>query len=230
MKLRTMAVLGGLGIAAMALIGAGAAAQWTTSTTSTQTITAGTLSLVLTATNPDSSPVVGNGTPNITLAPTGPTGSTFSTPSTVITITNNGTINATEITVALGDTHGTAPSSIALENETWVCLWSAQANELLVNEPLTTVEGYGAVGVGATVLTPGETDSYVVVYYAGSSGSNAEAACGGAFSGYSGGNYTSAETYTPPAPTFGVNTGAAALGTDAMGGVLTPTFTVNYSE
>ena len=51
MKLRTMAVLGGLGVAAIALIGAGASATFTTKTTSTQRITAGTLSLVLTAKN-----------------------------------------------------------------------------------------------------------------------------------------------------------------------------------
>lgn len=212
MKLRTIAILGALGVAAIALIGAGASATFTQNTTSSQSITAGTMNVTLAATGAS-----GNGSPNITLAPVGPVGSSFVTPATLITITNNGNIPVNEVALQFSDTH----NNTTLQSETWACFYSD--GYLFVNEPLTTVEGYGSVEVAGTIAAGG-TDSYTVVFYAGST----DGGCGAAFTGYSGGAYTSAEGYSG-APAFGTNPTAASLTNSAQGGVLTPSVTVSYT-
>ena len=212
MKLRTISVVGGLGVAGLALIGAGASATFTQNTTSSQQITAGTMNVVLSA--PGAS---GNNTANIALADVGPVGSTFSTPATVVTITNTGNIPVSEIALQLGDTTNNG----TLKSEAWVCFYSD--NELLVNEPLTTVEGYGAATVAGSIA-PGATDTYTMVVYAGS----IDNGCGATFTGFSGGAYTTFEPYTG-APALGPNPGAADLTNAAQGGVLTPTLTLTYT-
>jgi predicted ribosomally synthesized peptide with SipW-like signal peptide len=213
MKLRTIVVVGGLGVAAIALIGAGAAATFTQDTTSTQKITAGTMNVVLSA--PGAS---GNNTPTITLPDEAPVGSTFATPPTVITITNNGNIPVSEIALKLADTN----TNSTLQSEAWACFYSD--GEILVNEPLTTVEGYGPATVGGGVA-PGGTDTYTMIIYAGS----IDTGCGAAFTGFSGGAYTTNETYTGSAPTRGGNPSAASLTNGAQGGTLTPSTTVTYT-
>ena len=212
MKLRSIAVLGGLGVAAIALIGAGASAEFSTSTTSSQNITAGTLSVVLYA-----SGATGNGTPTIALPDAAPVGSTFATSPTLIQIYNNGNITATEISMQLADTNNNG----TLEGETWACMYSDQ--ELAFNEPLTTVEGYGSVLFGATTLAPGASDYYTLVFYAGA----ADTGCGPAFSGISGGVYSTYVPYAGSAPAIPGDP-AAALTSSAEGGHSTPAFTVTY--
>ena len=211
MKLRTIAVVGGLGLAGLALVGAGASATFTQNTSSSQKITAGTMNVTLAA--PDAS---GNNTQNITLKDVGPVGSTFET-DTLVTITNNGNIPVSEINLQLGDTNNNG----TLQSEAWVCFYSD--NELLVNEPLTTVEGYGSAAVGGSIAVGG-TDTYTLVVYAGS----ADNGCGGAFTGFTGGSYTTNETPASP-PAFGTNPSSPALTNPAQGGVLTPTLTVTYA-
>jgi hypothetical protein len=214
MKLRTMAVLGGLGVAALALIGAGASATFSTQTTSSQSITAGTLSVVLYAGG-----ATGNGTPSITLPNTAPVGSTFATSPTLIQIYNNGNITATEISMQLTDTNNNG----TLEGETWACMYSDQ--ELAYNEPLTTVEGYGSVAIGPQTLAPGASDYYTLVFYAGA----VDTGCGATFTGIVSGVYTSYEPYVGSAPTLGDNPSAASLTSPAEGGTLIPAFTVTYT-
>src|SRR5487761_1277322 len=102
MKLRTIAVVGGLGVAGLALIGAGAAATFTQNTTSSQKITAGTMNVVLSADG-----AAGNNTPSITLADLGPVNSSFET-ATQITIHNNGNLTVNEINLQLSDTNTNA--------------------------------------------------------------------------------------------------------------------------
>jgi len=211
MKLRTIAVIGGLGIAGLGLIGAGASATFTQNTTSSQKITAGTMNVTLSA--PDAS---GNNTQAITLKDVGPVGSTFET-DTLVTITNNGNIPVSEIDLQLSDSNNNA----TLQSEAWVCFYSD--GELLVNEPLTTVEGYGSAAVGGGIGVGG-TDTYTLVVYAGS----ADNGCGGAFSGFSGGAYTNDETYSGT-PAFGTNPSSSSLTNPAEGGTLIPTLTVTYA-
>jgi hypothetical protein len=209
----------------LGLVGAGAHAVFTTSTSSAQTISAGTLGLVLRATNPDGSQVTGYNTNSITFASQAPVSSSFVTAPQLITILNNGNVTATEITMTLTDPYNLAnAASAALDSQTWVCMYSD--GELAFNEPMTTVEGYGSVVIGAQTIAPKATDTYTVVFYAGST----DGGCGTTFTGISGNTYTTFEGYSG-APAFGPNTDplAASLNSAAEGGTITPTFTVSYS-
>lgn len=215
MKLKMIAAVGGVSLAGIALIGAGASATFTQDTTSSQSITAGTMNVDLSAQG-----ATGNGTPNITLPAAGPESSTFSE-SKLITITNNGNIPVNEISLKLGDTNNNA----TLQSETWACFYSD--GEVLFNEPLTTVEGYGSGVVMGPVAPNGGTDSYTLVVYAG----QIDNGCGAAFSGFDSGShaYTSWEAYSGAAPALGSNPSAASLTNPAEGGVITPTVTVSYA-
>jgi hypothetical protein len=179
----------------------------------------------LQATNPDGSQVSGYNTNSITFAPQAPVASSFVTAPQLISIYNNGSVTATEISMKLTDPNsGASLASQALDAQTWVCMSSD--GELAFNEPMSTVEGYGSVVIGAQTIAPGAYDHYTVVYYAGS----ADDGCGPTFTGISGNTYTTYEGYTT-APAFGPNTDPAAqpLTDAAEGGVITPTFTVSYS-
>jgi len=229
MKLRTIAMAGVLGIAGLGLIGSGADAVFTAQTTSHQTITAGNLSVVLSATEDPNA--TGNGTPNLTPGSRGPTLSSFMTAPELITITNNGNIPATEVALKLSDTNNNA----TLQGEMWACLYSdgSSGGGVFLNEPLTTVEGYGQAAIGHLVLAPGATDTYTVVYYAGPTEATG---CGGVYTGYQAvpyggypGAYYSAITYTGPAPVFGPNPAAASLTNLAENGSVTPIVTVSYT-
>jgi predicted ribosomally synthesized peptide with SipW-like signal peptide len=226
MKLKAVALTGVMSLAGLGLVGAGAHAVFTATTTSAQTITTGTLSLVLQATNPLGGDVDGYGTNSITFKPQAPVASSFVTAPQLITIYNNGNVTATEISMKLTDPYdSTNVASAALDNQTWVCMYSD--NELAFNEPMTTVEGYGSVVIGAQTIAPQATDTYTVVFYAGS----ADGGCGPTFTGISGDTYTSFEAYTPPNPALGTNPDPLALPltSAAEGGTITPTFTVSYS-
>jgi len=225
MKLRTVAMTGVMSLAGLGLIGAGAHATFSATTTSSQAITGGTLGLVLQATNPDGSLVAGYNTNSITFAPQPPVASSFVTAPQQITILNNGNVTATEISMKLTDPYTVGnTASAALDSETWVCMYSD--NELAFNEPMTTVEGYGSVVIGAQTIAPKATDSYTVVFYAGSADDN----CGPTFVGISGDTYTHFEAYTGT-PNLGPNSDSSAvpLTSTAEGGTITPTFTVSYS-
>jgi hypothetical protein len=226
MRLRTIAMAGAMSIAGLSLIGAGAHAEFTTSTTSHQKITAGELKVVL------SSPGArGNGTRNLTLAPLGPTRSSFMTTPELITITNEGNIPATEVALRLTDHH----NNTTLKREMWACLYSdgSSGGGVFFNEPLTMVEKYGQAAIGHLSLAPHATDTYTVVYYAGPTENTG---CGTAFSGYKAvpyggypGAYYSAEPYSGAVPTLGANPAAASLSNGAENGYVTPMVTVSYT-
>jgi hypothetical protein len=166
----------------------------------------------------------GNGTPNIALGSLGPTGSSFMTAPTLITITNNGTLAASEVALQLSDQNN---NNLSLEGETWACLYSN--GSVFVNEPLTTVKGYGQVAIHNLTLAPGATDSYTVVYYAGS---RENTGCGRAFTGYSAtphNRYHGHHNSSEPFPTGRTNSAAASLTNPAEDGTITPTVTVTFS-
>src|ERR1035438_941934 len=170
MKLRTMAVLGGLGVASIALIGVGAAATFTTSTTSSQSITAGTLSVVLYAAG-----ATGNGTSSIALASVGTVGSTFATTPVEVQVYNNGDITASEISLKVTDWNNNS----TLQSGVWACMvsgWASSTPWVMFNEPLSTIESYGSAalaGQGIPVsatgadIAPGDSDYYTLQFYAG---------------------------------------------------------------
>jgi predicted ribosomally synthesized peptide with SipW-like signal peptide len=227
MKLRTVALTAVMSLAGLSLVGAGAHAVFTQNTTSQQTISAGTLAVVL------SSPgATGNGTPTISLPSFTDAGSTFISPAQLITITNNGTLTANEINLQVTDTPGNSAGS-ALASEMYLCLYS-DAN-IVFNGLLSADEALGNMAVGGTVLPNGGTDTYTAVFYAG----DAYTGCGNV-SGYQYGTLDAAPgTSLTPYPVtsaqpdagspVGYSSSAGTLQNDAQGGTDTVSITLTYS-
>ena len=221
---------GVMSLAGLGLVGAGAHAVFTATTTSAQTISAGTLSVVL------SSPgATGNGTATISLPSVANAGSTFISPAQLITITNNGSLTATEINLKVTDSPTNSPgldNGGALATEMYLCLYSD--SNILFNGLLSADEALGNMAVGGTVPIGG-TDTYTAVFYAG----NEPTGCGNV-SGYQYGTLdaapgTSLTPYpvTAAQPHAGTPVGnsnlAPALNSDAEGGSDTVSVTVTYS-
>ncbi len=224
MKLRTMAVLGGLGVAAIALIGAGGSALFTTSTTSTQQITAGTLALSLsgpsgstcTTTGPDGSCTT------LALPAYGPVGSSFDSGPDGITITNVGNIPANEITLSFSD----SSNNSTLTSELWVCMTSGPSplatpsGLVVVNEPLSYVELNSPQEIAGSIPAAGSTgdfDTYTTEFYAGPTQPQL---CGA----------TQAYLVNGPLPSSPTaNPSADSLTNPAEGGVINISVTVGYS-
>ena len=217
-KSRLVVGVAGVAIAGAAFIGSGAGATFTTSTTSSQKVTAGTLHVAVSANGATCANGDASGCHALTLPDVGPVSSTFDSTPTVVTIKNTGNIPAYFDSIQMSETHNADTASAALRNEMNVCIKSTDPSG-------TWVEGNGpllkAISLNPTVkenlvkVMPGQTESYQVEFYAGqdsagcastvSDGSNTRAAWGG--------------TYTTP----------ASLTNDAQGGVVTPTLTFNFT-
>jgi predicted ribosomally synthesized peptide with SipW-like signal peptide len=208
--LRKLATLGGVGLAGIALIGAGAMATFTQETTSSQAVTAGTMNVVLSH----------NGGPQsqtLSLPAVGPVGSTFTMGPNEVQIDNIGNIPANEIKVQVTD----ANNNQALHDGVFVCLYSN--GYLLFNEPLTVAEGYGPIAVGTQLVPP--PDHYTLVVYAG----GAYTGCGPTSTSIAGGAFQpGGPSYAGALPNLGTNPGAASLPNPAQGGTLIVKVTVSY--
>ncbi len=165
-KFRTLATVGVMSIAGLGLIGAGAHAVFTTSTTSNQQVTSGNLSVVLEG--PSGS--AGQDTAALTLPAVGPTQSSFTTGDQEVDMVNNGNINADEITLTLNTTYPTS----GLAAELNVCLISTGLGVpsgdyfLFYNGPLTGVIGHSYnVANPSDVLVPTGRDNTFINVYAG---------------------------------------------------------------
>jgi predicted ribosomally synthesized peptide with SipW-like signal peptide len=254
MRFKTIAMTGVLSLAGLGLIGAGAHAVFSQNTSSAQTITAGTLNVVVSApgateasNSADVCTSAANDCTAITLPPTNAYESSSFLETYTVTITNTSNIPVNEIAYTLTDPNALAnAASLAFDQEAWVCLYSD--GYIYANEPMGVVEAYGQTAEIDT-LAPLSTDSYSLVVYAGPIESTG---CGGAVTRYhatpwtspggtvvpaqyaasSNGNSPTTPDYTfvnsASVPLLGVNTGAASLVSAAEGGVITPTFTVTY--
>src|ERR1035437_9159654 len=145
---RKLAALGVASVVGISLIGAGVGATFTQDTTSSQAIPVGTMNVVLSANGAS-----GNNTASISLPAVGPTNSTFVAGPNVVTITKAGNIPINATGLQLTDNNNNA----TLQSEVWVCFYSD--NQILVNEPLATVESYGLATVGGPIAVGG-TDTY----------------------------------------------------------------------
>ena len=227
MKLKAVALTGVMSLAGLGLVGAGAHAVFTTSTSSAQTISAGMLGVVLNGPAGTSWP--GSGTPNMTLPSVGPVGSSFISPAQLITITNDGSLTANEINLKVTDVPGNSAGS-ALASEMSLCLYSD--NTVVFNGLLPADEALGDMQVAGTVLVGG-TDTYTAVFYAG----NEATGCGNV-SGYQNGAEDAGSNGLTPYPVTGTFTddgtptgtsNAQTLNTDSEGGSDTVSVTVTYS-
>ena len=174
-------------ITGLGLIGIGAHATFTFSTSSGQTITEGTYDPTLVGSCIDgticpvdpSSGDLFSLTPDgttLTFTPYSPTTSSFSTGDQEVTATNTGNLSVSAPTWAIGAIVGTD-----LKNEAYVCATSTgvgtdDANTVLYNGPLSGFTGT-SYSLSNDVLSPsgttatatsGPTDNFVVDVYAGS--------------------------------------------------------------
>ena len=204
LRLRTVALVGVLGVAGMGLVGVGAHAVFTTSTVSAQTVTAGTLDMTLFSPFPG---VTGNDTPHIRFADLGPEASTFTTWDQLVTITNRSDIPVSDITATPGDSTDGSPASRAFANEVSLCEVSLDTviyNGLLHLAPALAIDDALAASPG-----PGNTLDYAFNVFAGP----ALTACG-----------TSLQNTWPAVPGL---SNAPPLNSDAEGGVINPSLTVS---
>jgi predicted ribosomally synthesized peptide with SipW-like signal peptide len=222
MKLKTIALTGVMSLAGLGLVGAGAHAVFTATTTSAQTITAGNLSVVLYSPTATS----GNNTTALTLPSVKNVGSTFISPAQLITIKNNGTVTANEINLQVTDS-----GSSALQTEMYLCLYSDSTT--VFNGTVKADESLGNMAVAGTVPAGG-TDTYTAVFYAGDENTGcgnvsgyqygtADAAPGSSLTPYPVGATTNGGTPT------GWSNLAGTLDNDAQSGTDTVTITVSYS-
>jgi hypothetical protein len=207
----------------LAVVGVGAGADFTTATTSQQTITAGTLGVSVFSADVAGCRTAAAHCTSLTLPNVGPVGSTFETAPTIITMQNTGNIPATFANIQMSETHdaGSAASN-AMTNETSVCIMSTDNSGgpwVESNVPLSAaVAVQPTVVENPVVLQPGETATYSVNFYAGR-----DSRCGTV---YSVGSHTEAgwESYfTHPYQT------PASLTNDAQGGSVTPTLTFSFT-
>jgi hypothetical protein len=171
MNARKIALIAGLGVAGLSLIGAGAGATFTDAVQTTQTITAGSIDVQLTST--DASVTVSSDGKTATFAPQGPTQSTFSGGAVPTVITNLGTATANAILLGASDVHGANAASQALAAQTCVRITSPINGAVAYDGKLSGLEASPLHLTGP--VAPKGTDSFVTEFYAG--GTNAAPGC-----------------------------------------------------
>lgn len=225
---RKFLTVGALSVAAIALIGAGAGATFNQSTASGQTITAGTIDVVLTSPDAPGCTDVSQHCTSLSFPEVAPVASTFETTSHRVTITNVGNIPVLETEMNLSDRNNGQPEDLALRAQMNVCVKSSDSpsNDLWVvaNGPLRTGESlHPSVGMNLTpvdalaLAANGGTDFYDVTFYAGQN-----SACGTKISD---GSHTASSWWLKS----GNYKMPASLTNAAMGGVVTPTMTFSYT-
>ena len=176
MNARKIAILGGMGVAALALIGAGASATFTDSTHSNQTIQAGTMNVTLSSNAPGA--VQSQDGKTVTLANAAPVNSTFKTAASTFEISNDGDITVQEVFIkGSRQAPGFNANDDALFNQTNVCVYSPFIDNnnpggVVYDGSLSNFVSNGQQVAGP--LAPGAKDHYTAEYYAG----NVTTACG----------------------------------------------------
>lgn len=165
---RKFLTVGAMGVAAFALIGAGAGASFSGEVNGTSPIKAGTLSM--TVSSPTSGAVVNGNTVNF--AQVGPTQSTFTSPVQEVVTKNSGDIVASAITFKVTDNNnGNAAfkNEVYVKVDSWVSPNKQDGVAPIYNGPLTGLEAMGTLTISGNVPA-GATDPFQVTYYAGDNG------------------------------------------------------------
>ncbi len=217
---RPLIAIAGAALAATAVIGVGAGAQFTTSTASSQKVTAGTVHVALSAPGATCTSSDASGCHALTLPNVGPVGSTFETPATVVTMKNTGNIPVYFTDIQMSATHDNNSASVRFLDETNVCIKSTDYSGTWVegNGPLLTALAlHPSVAENPVELKPGDTATYWVDFYAGQ-----DSACGTI---YSSGPTTTSRWHDAIGHDYAT---PASLNNDAQGGVVTPTLTFSF--
>lgn len=168
-SLRRVAMAGVLSVAGLSLIGMGTNAVFTAQTTSSQQITAGTVSVAISSPSSTDCATAAAGCQSLTLPPVGPTTPTFTTGDQVLSVTNSGNIPLTELDLSFAVTN----SASALATEAYVCLGTTgTAPGGTVTEiysgPLAGLVGGSYIQNGTPLMALGSSYYFVVNIYAGS--------------------------------------------------------------
>ena len=215
---RKFLTVGAMGVAAFALIGAGATASFNDSTSSNQRITAGTASVVVYAAGTNC-PTAAYNCKSLTLPAVGPVGSTFLTTNPTVWMKNTGNVPVAYAAIKMTESHnGNDAASNALLAQMNVCIKSTNPNGAWSgvegNGPLTTALALTpSVGQNPEALAVGQSAPYSVDFYAGK-----DSNCGIVISGGQG-------TTNLWAGISGAYKTPASLTDAAQGGVVTPTLT-----
>ena len=160
---RKVLTVGALGIAAFALIGAGASATFTDGTAAQKTITAGTMNMTITSTTPGAWRTTDGKT--LTLAAYGPVGSTFSTGPQTVIVSNNSSIDAKLVKLSV-----TAPTSNEqLRDGIYVKIQMAGANSPVYDGLLADLESSATPFIKGQTIAAGTSMTADVTFYAGDS-------------------------------------------------------------
>jgi len=161
---------GALSVAGLSLVGVGTNAVFTAQTTSSQQITAGTVSVAISSPSSPGCTTAGDGCQSLTLPAVGPTTSIFTTGDQTIAVTNNGNIPVNELDLSFAVTN----SSSDLATQAYVCLGTTGTVQggpsfsQISDSPLASLAGASSIQNGTPLMAPGSTYYFVVNVYAGS--------------------------------------------------------------
>jgi sRNA-binding carbon storage regulator CsrA len=158
---RKLLTVGALGVAAFALIGAGATATFTDGAQARQAITSGTLNMTITSTATDARRSADSKT--LTLKAYGPVGSTFSTGRQTIIVSNNSNIDAELVKLEV-----TAPTdNDALRAGIYVKIEMADSKAPVYDGLLTDLESSDSPLIAGQTIKAGSSMAADVTFYAG---------------------------------------------------------------
>lgn len=232
LKFRNFAAFGAASVMGLGLIGVGAHAVFTTTTASSQTITAGAPSVILWSADAPGCTTIADNCTSITLNPVGPVGSTFDQPIPLvpINIKNTGTTPVSESAIQLSDSVN-GPAGTNLQNQMNICM-SSDPGSGGTGADGATVVANGALSTGLALspsvtligptLAPGGTDEYQVDFYAGQNSSE----CG---TTWSDGGHTASAWSGATYPTVNPWVTPASLSSNAEGGAVAVTLTYTYT-
>jgi hypothetical protein len=183
MKFKNMAMIGALSLTGVGLVGIGAHATFVAQTQSNQSITAGTMVITLSSLDAGAT---GSGTNTLSLPAVTNVPSSFMSTPELVTINNSGTVAANEINM-----QATNSGSSSVATDMSVCLYSDGA--VTYNGTIANFVAAGQFGwVGP--VPAGGTDTYWVVFYAGTQPTGCDATTGVQDTPWVSGNNTTAPT------------------------------------
>ena len=158
---RKVFTVGALGVAAFALIGAGASATFSDGAEAKQVISAGTMNMTITS--PEAGALRTTDGKTLTLKPYGPVGSTFSTGAQTIIVSNSSNIDAKMVKLVV-----TAPTSNdELKDGIYVKIQMGDLKATVYDGLLTELQSSANPAIKGQTIKAGSSIAAEVTFYAG---------------------------------------------------------------